>query len=173
MPSLKDRLTPERRSANMRAIRAFGSGPEQVVETWIRRLRLGYEKHDHRLPGRPDFVFPRRRKIIMVHGDFWHGWQFPRWKDRLSKAYWKPKIERNRRYDRRNRRRLRRAGWRVLVIWEHQIRANPDATFSKVRSFLETDPEFMSLEVVSNAPRDSLRQKGRYSVPYLPILARF
>lgn len=139
MPRRKDRLTAQQRSANMRAIRAFGTAPEKQVETWLRQLRVSYRKHDHHLPGRPDFVFPRRRKVVLVHGDFWHGWQFPRWASRLSNAYWKPKIERNRRYDRRNRRLLREAGWSVLIIWEHQIRENPDAVVSRLRLFLETD----------------------------------
>lgn len=135
----RDRLTKEQRSANMRAIRAFGTKPELIVENWIRRLRISFERHDHSLPGRPDFVFPRRRKVVLVHGDFWHGWRFPLWAKRLEQRYWRAKIERNRRYDRLNRRALRRRGWRVLVIWEHQIRKKPYETCLKLKDFLRAE----------------------------------
>lgn len=132
----KDRLTAEQRSENMRAIKAFGTKPERVVELWFRKLRLRYRKHDHNLPGRPDFVFGRLRKIVLVHGDFWHGWRFPFWKARLPKGYWRAKIERNRTNDLQNRRRLRKLGWEVLVIWEHQIRNAPGTTFGRLGAFL-------------------------------------
>ena len=132
----KDRLTVEQRSLNMRAIRAFGTKPECVVETWIRKLRIDHRKHDHDLPGRPDFVLPRLRKIVLVHGDFWHGWRLPAWRKRLPKDYWREKIERNRKIDIRNRRQLRRLGWKVLILWEHQIRKAPDDTFARLRTFL-------------------------------------
>lgn len=132
----KDRLTVEQRSENMRAIKAFGTKPEQVIELWIQKLRIHHRKHDHSLPGRPDFVFPRRKRIILVHGDFWHGWRFSAWRDRLPKEYWRAKIERNKTNDLRNRRLLRKLGWRVLVLWEHQIRKAPAATFERLRTFL-------------------------------------
>lgn len=132
----KDRLTVAQRRENMRAIKAFGTKPERVAELWFQKLRLRYKKHDHDLPGRPDFVFGRRRKIILVHGDFWHGWRFPAWKMRLPKVYWRAKIERNRTNDRRILHHLRKLGWEVLVIWEHQIRDAPGATFERLRAFL-------------------------------------
>jgi len=134
----KDRLTVKQRSENMRAIKAFGTKPECIVELWIRKLRFHHRKHDHKLPGRPDFIFPRRMKIVLVHGDFWHGWRFPAWKERLPKAYWRAKIERNRKNDIRNRRNLRRQGWKVLILWEHQICKAPGAAFEKLRAFLSS-----------------------------------
>lgn len=60
---------------------------------------------------------------VFVDGDFWHGWRFPVWKDKLSEA-WELKIEKNRNRDSRNHRRLRRKGWRVVRIWEHQTHAD-------------------------------------------------
>jgi DNA mismatch endonuclease (patch repair protein) len=120
----------------MRAIKAFGTKPEHVVEQWIRKLKISCTMHDHKLPGRPDFVFRRRNKVVLVHGDFWHGWRYPSWKGRLPKTYWRDKIERNRRNDVLNRRRLRRLGWSVLILWEHQIRRAPEAAFEKLQAFL-------------------------------------
>jgi len=73
-----------------------------------------------KLAGKPDFVFPTARVVVFVDGDFWHGWRFPTWKEKLQ-PYWQSKIEKNRRRDRQNFRRLRRAGWTVLRFWSHQI----------------------------------------------------
>ena len=134
--SLRDPLTAAQRSANMRAIKAFGTKPEKIVGRWISRLRLKPAKHVHSLPGRPDFVFSSRRKIVFVYGDFWHGWRFPLWRTRLPRLYWRDKIERNRQRDRRNRRRLRLAGWDVLILWEHQVRRRPEEACRKLRAFL-------------------------------------
>lgn len=133
----KDRLSPKQRSANMRAIRAFGTGPERIVQTWINQLGHSPEQHVHAIPGRPDFVFAEASRIVLVYGDFWHGWRFPAWKGRLPRVYWQEKIERNRRRDRANRRKLRRLGWKILVIWEHQIRRDPEATIAVLRRFLD------------------------------------
>jgi DNA mismatch endonuclease (patch repair protein) len=83
------------------------------------------------LPGRPDFVFRDRRVVVFVDGDFWHGWRFPVWRDKLSEA-WEAKIEANRRRDARNFRRLRRQGWKVVRIWEHQLDADPQVCLQRV-----------------------------------------
>jgi DNA mismatch endonuclease (patch repair protein) len=138
--SAKDPLSAAQRSANMRAIRAFGTKPEKIVAVWIRRLRVRFSEHVHTLPGRPDFVFPKRRKIVFVYGDFWHGWRFPAWRNRLPKGYWRSKIERNRKRDRRTRRRLRSGGWQLLVLWEHQILSEPTRAVARLRTFLTSAP---------------------------------
>lgn len=135
--SSRDRLSVGQRSANMRAIRAFGTGPERTVYEWIQKLGHKPEQHVHSLPGRPDFVFRKLRRIVFVYGDFWHGWRFPAWEHRLSEAYWRPKIRRNRDRDRRNRRRLRAQAWSILIIWEHQLRRDPAAVVASLRRFLD------------------------------------
>lgn len=133
----KDRLTRERRSANMRAIKAFGTKPELIVKAWLREVDKSWDEHVHGLQGRPDFVFRETKQIVFVYGDFWHGWRFPAWRNRLSKTYWQPKIDRNRRRDIRNRRALRRAGWNILILWEHQILREPEVAVDRLRRFLE------------------------------------
>jgi len=75
------------------------------------------------LPGRPDMVFAGIKVLVFIDGDFWHGWQFPRWRTRLS-PFWQAKIERNRKRDVRNFAKLRRAGWTIVRIWEHEILHN-------------------------------------------------
>ena len=88
------------------------------------------------IPGRPDFVFRERRVAVFCDGDFWHGWQFSRWRLKLSQK-WEEKIEANRRRDVRNHRALRRAGWRVVRLWEHQIEASAEACLARVLYALE------------------------------------
>lgn len=101
---------------------------------------LEWEGHARDLPGRPDFVFRNAKVAVFVDGDFWHGWRFPQWRDKLSEK-WEAKIDGNRRRDARNRRFLRRMGWRVVRFWEHQVAADIDACVARVVRVLgETDP---------------------------------
>lgn len=115
-----DVMSPEKRSALMSRIRGKDTLPERLVAAALSELGLVWEGHSKDLPGRPDFVFRPSMVIVFVDGDFWHGWRFPVWRDNLSEA-WDRKIERNRERDLRNHRRLRRMGWRVVRVWEHQI----------------------------------------------------
>lgn len=99
-------------------------GRDTALETLFRgalhRAGLRFRKHVGRLPGRPDAVFGKEKVAVFIDGDFWHGYQYPRWKNKLS-PFWRTKIETNRRRDKRNFRRLRGAGWKVIRIWQHQI----------------------------------------------------
>jgi DNA mismatch endonuclease (patch repair protein) len=70
---------------------------------------------------------------VFVDGDYWHGWRFPAWRDKLA-AYWKQKIETNRRRDRRNFRRLRRSGWRVIRLWEHEVERDAERCVDRIES---------------------------------------
>lgn len=94
--------------------------PEMAVRRLVFRMGYRYRLHVKGLPGKPDLVFPSRRKAIFVHGCFWHQHRgcldsrIPR----TNQAYWIPKLEMNKRRDRSNRARLTRMGWRSLVIWE-------------------------------------------------------
>jgi DNA mismatch endonuclease (patch repair protein) len=119
-----DNVSRRRRSAIMANIRSKNTMPELVVRKLISAMGLRYRLHVASLPGRPDLVFRRDRKIVFVHGCFWH--QHTRCKvARMPKsrlAYWAPKLERNRDRDLRNVRRLRSDGWSVLTIRECQLR---------------------------------------------------
>lgn len=119
-----DIMSPEKRSALMARIKGRDTGPELDLAAALKAAGLKWEGHAGDLPGRPDFVFRRHRLAVFVDGDFWHGWRFPAWRDKLSEA-WEIKIDGNRRRDRRNHRRLRRMGWQVLRLWEHQIERDP------------------------------------------------
>jgi DNA mismatch endonuclease (patch repair protein) len=115
-----DWLTRAQRTRNMASIKS--SDNRSTEQTFIRLLRsarvIGWRRHVD-LPGKPDFVFPDHRLAIFLDGCFWHGcprcYRLPQ----DNRAYWKKKVKTNRQRDRRVSNTLRRAGWRVVRIWEH------------------------------------------------------
>jgi len=103
----------------MAAIRSTNTTPELIVRRLVHRLGYRFRLHAADLPGRPDIVLPRHRKIIEVRGCFWHGHSCGRFRlPATRRGYWKAKFARNIERDRRTLGQLRRAGWRVLVVWE-------------------------------------------------------
>ena len=118
-----DRISKEARSENMRRIAGKDTSPELTVRRLVHSLGYRYRLHRHDLPGRPDMVFPSRRKVIFVHGCFWHqheecgGARTPK----SNKNYWSKKLRRNRQRDIENRIKLSAMGWDSLVIWECSV----------------------------------------------------
>jgi DNA mismatch endonuclease (patch repair protein) len=134
-----DIMSVEKRSRVMARIKGKGTGPELRLAALLSEVGLAWESHARDLPGRPDFVFRDRRVAVFVDGDFWHGWRFPVWRDKLSEA-WEAKIEATRLRDCRNFRRLRRSGWRVVRIWEHQLARDPEGSVARVKKALDATP---------------------------------
>ena len=118
-----DIISPAKRSAVMSRIRGKDTLPERLVMGGLQAMGLAWESHQRDLPGCPDIVFRQEKLVVFVDGDFWHGWRFPVWRDKLSEA-WESKIERTRSRDSRNHRKLRAQGWKVIRIWEHQIHSD-------------------------------------------------
>ena len=112
-------------------VRQKDTGIEVAVRRAVHARGLRFRKNVRGLPGTPDIVFPGSRVVVFVDGDFWHGWQFPRWRDKL-KPYWVEKIERNRRRDQRNFARLRREGWLVLRVWEHDVLSDVEQVADRI-----------------------------------------
>lgn len=139
-----DIMSPEKRSAVMARIKGKDTGPEQRVAAALAELDLSWESHSRDLPGRPDFVFREARVAVFVDGDFWHGWRFPQWRDKLSEK-WVVKIDGNRRRDVRNHRRLRHMGWKVVRLWEHQVKEDILSCTAKLLKKLgKTAPEALA-----------------------------
>lgn len=109
--------------------------PERQMAEILRAVGIDFAEQDRTLPGRPDFVLPQQRIVVLVDGDFWHGWQFETWKNKLTPK-WKTKIAANIRRDRRNRAALRAAGWTVLRVWEHQLKRSPAQVRRRLRATL-------------------------------------
>jgi DNA mismatch endonuclease (patch repair protein) len=122
-----DKLDPARRSENMRRIKSKGMKPEMAVRSLAHRMGYRFRLHAKDLPGKPDLVFRPRRKVIFVHGCFWHSHADPNCLDgrqpQSKLEYWGPKLARNRQRDGENRAALEAAGWQVLVIWECETKA--------------------------------------------------
>lgn len=121
-----DRLTPEQRSANMRQIKSKGMKPELAVRRLVHSMGYRFRLHRKDLPGNPDLVFPARRKVIFVHGCFWH--QHPDLSCRHAHAprsntgYWQPKLARNVERDKAAQRALFESGWESLTLWECELK---------------------------------------------------
>lgn len=136
---MADRVSSERRSAIMSKVGTRNTGPEMAIRKAIHRMGYRYVLHDKRLPGAPDLVFPRRRKVIFVHGCFWHG-HGCRW-GRLPKSnlpYWEPKITANAIRDSRRLAELSELGWRTLVVWQCELK-DMAAAIARITEFLESD----------------------------------
>ena len=119
-----DSLTKEQRSATMARIRGKDTGPEMRVRRLVHEMGYRYRLHRRNLPGVPDLAFSSRRKVIFVHGCWWHGHDCPggRKRPKTNKSYWLPKLERNRTRDAANQAELRARGWDALVLWECQLK---------------------------------------------------
>ena len=119
----KDKLSKQQRSSLMSKIRSKNTGLEK---SFLRLLKKStsrkFKTHVKAIRGTPDIVFEKEKVCVFLDGDFWHGWQFPRWKHQMKNKFWKDKIEGNRRRDKRTQTYLRRTGWTVLRFWEHDVR---------------------------------------------------
>lgn len=141
---MPDKISEERRSENMRRIRSKGMKPEMVIRKLSHALGYRHRLHEKKLPGKPDLVYPGRKKVIFVHGCFWHQHGDPDCKiSRRPKSnleYWELKLDRNVERDIQNQTALREMGWDYLVVWECETREaqrqGTEALESKIAKFL-------------------------------------
>ena len=132
-----DTISKERRSANMRAVKSRDTEPERIVRRLSHSMGYRFRLHGPGLPGKPDLIFPGRRKAIFVNGCFWHGHKCRRGsqKPKTNAAFWKTKITENVQRDMKQLKRLRKAGWCPLVVWECETK-RLDRLSSRLRRFL-------------------------------------
>ncbi len=132
-----DNLSKDQRHKNMVAIKSKDTKPELIVRTICHKLGFRFRLHRKDILGKPDLVFVRLKKIIFVHGCFWHrhscrrGQVFPK----TNKVYWNEKISRNVKRDEHNLKRLRNQKWKILVIWECQTK-NLEKLRGRIGKFL-------------------------------------
>lgn len=118
-----DVFTPTLRSATMRAVKGKDTRPELAVRRLLHSMGFRYRLHVTELPGKPDIVFPGKRRVIFVHGCFWHQHKCPAAARPASRReYWDAKLDANVRRDKRNRRLLSSLGWATLIVWECQLK---------------------------------------------------
>lgn len=128
---------PETRSRTMRAVKSEDTAPELLVRKLAHRLGYRFRLHRKDLPGKPDLVFSSRRKVIFVHGCFWHGHCCHRGArvPKNNQEYWLQKIGRNRERDEIHLQELAALGWQALILWECELK-EPDTLSSKLQAFL-------------------------------------
>lgn len=134
---MTDKLSRERRSANMRAVRGRDTKPEMIVRRTAHGFGYRYRLHRKELPGSPDLVFGSRRKVIFVHGCFWHRHKGCRKATvpRSNADFWRPKLAQNAARDRDQITALRKSGWGVLVVWECETK-DLSGLRTKIKRFL-------------------------------------
>ena len=124
----------------MSVIRSTGMRPEMLVRSLVHRMGYRFRLHAKDLPGKPDLVFRPRKKVIFVHGCFWHQHQKEACKDgrqpKSNTGYWSQKLARNMERDAANTARLRASGWKVLVLWECEVLKGGAALERRIRQFL-------------------------------------
>lgn len=136
---MPDVFTAAERSAVMRAVRSRDTSPERIVRKIVTALGVRYRLHGSKVPGKPDLVFPGLKKVVFVHGCFWHRHRCPKGRSMPATRvkFWQTKFDRNVARDAAVKHLLRREGWRSLVVWECQLKPDRvDRTTERLRRFL-------------------------------------
>lgn len=135
-----DNLSPEERSAQMGLVRSKDTKPEMRVRRLVYGLGYRYRLHRADLPGKPDLVFPSRRKVVQVNGCFWHGHKCRLGRmPKSSVDYWRNKIATNQKRDMRTIRSLRKLGWECLTVWECSL-GDESKLAKRIKHFLDPPP---------------------------------
>jgi DNA mismatch endonuclease (patch repair protein) len=129
-------LTPSQRRHCMSRIRRDNTEPEIILRSALWRAGLRYRRKS-KLPGRPDIIFPGGKMAVFVDGCFWHLCPKHFTMPKTNRAFWKKKLERNRERDSEVNFALRKLGWRVIRIWEHQLRSNPQRCTERILLLLQ------------------------------------
>jgi DNA mismatch endonuclease (patch repair protein) len=132
-----DHVDQKKRSLIMAAVQSEDTGPEMAVRRLVHHLGYRYRLHVGALPGRPDLVFPSRRKVIFVHGCFWHRHRNCRYatSPKTRRKFWEAKFASNVARDHRSNRELRRMEWAVLTVWQCELR-KPERLVGRLDDFL-------------------------------------
>jgi DNA mismatch endonuclease Vsr len=131
---------PPSRRRNLAAVRAKDTQPELVVRRLLHGAGYRYQLHRQDLPGRPDIVFPRQKVVVEVRGCFWHRHSDPGCKNavlpRARAEWWAAKLAKNVARDVRNEAALGEAGWRTIVVWECEVRADAITVAARISSIV-------------------------------------
>ncbi len=133
----KDIFSKKKRSEIMAAIKSKNTNLERGVFSFLRKNGCRFCTHRKNVFGKPDIAIISEKKAVFIDSDFWHGWQYPKWKNNLNGDFWVKKIEANRNRDKKVNRLLKKEGWRVLRIWEHELEVKRDESLNKIVDFLK------------------------------------
>lgn len=127
-----DNLTKKQRRKTMQRIRSKGTIPERLIEKELRKRKIYFASHVTSIIGRPDIVFRRKKLIVFVDSDFWHGNSKRFIMPKTNVEYWLKKIECNKKRDKKVNLILKKSGWRVLRLWEYDIKHNLDKCINRI-----------------------------------------
>ncbi len=136
---MPDMFSPEKRSEIMSHIRSKDTEAERIAFRYLRKYKIYFQKHYARAAGKPDIALPRKKKAVFIDGDFWHGRDYERIvASRPEGDYWPAKIAYNIERDAKNRAELKKNGWKLLVIWESDIKRKKtrDSALEQIARFL-------------------------------------
>lgn len=130
---IPDKQSSLSRSSQMAKIRSRNTKFEQTFITILEaEFPNKFVTHVRAIKGNPDIVFEKEKLLVFLDSDFWHGWQYPRWKHLLKDDFWRDKIDKNRKRDKKTTLFLRKNGWTVLRFWEHQLK-DTKSVIEKIR----------------------------------------
>ena len=127
-----DNLTKVQRRKNMQNIRSAGTAPEMLLMRVLQRKKIYFAKNVKSIIGKPDIVFRRKKTAVFIDSDFWHVHPRRFIMPQSNKRYWKEKISRNKERDRQVNKKLRKTGWKVIRVWEYDVRHNADKCIKKI-----------------------------------------
>ena len=135
---MTDVFSVEKRSKIMSSIKSYDTQPELMIRSLIHRMGYRFRLRNASLPGSPDIVLPRHKKVIFIHGCFWHGHQKCKRSKRpnTNKEFWKHKLDNNVDRDKHQQRELNKLGWHYLVVWQCQI-GKPETVRKRIKRFLD------------------------------------
>ena len=164
---MTDTMTRQQRHDCMAAIKGKDTKPEMLVRKYLFSRGLRFRLHDRRLPGSPDIVLPKYKAVVMVDGCFWHGHEGCRFYrlPRSNVEYWETKITRNKNRDIVNEDKLKQMGWRVIRVWECEIRKVSDRQETLERLYRRITSPFMqpSPYSIETAPAVAAESSASYS----------
>lgn len=132
-----DNLTKKQRHNTMQKIRSKGTIPERLVEKELRRRKIYFVRHVASIIGKPDIVFRRKKLIVFIDSDFWHGNGKRFIMPKTNIEYWQEKIKCNKERDKKINLILKKAGWQVLRLWEYDIKHNLDKCINRILTGLK------------------------------------
>lgn len=132
---MTDIFTKKKRSWLMSRVRGTNTSLEKIIFNHLRKNGIYFQRHYKKAPGSPDIALPRKRLCVFMDGDFWHGRRIKNTYRKLT-PFWREKILTNVRRDEKNKRKLRKSGWKVLRIWESDLKKDPTKTLNKIIDFL-------------------------------------
>jgi DNA mismatch endonuclease (patch repair protein) len=127
-----DNLTKEQRRKNMQNIRSKGTLPEQIIMRELQRRKIYFARHVDSIIGKPDIVFRRKKVIVFVDSDFWHGHPKRFIMPKSNLEYWKKKLDRNKKRDKEVNKILEKNGYQVIRVWEHDVKKRFNKAMNRI-----------------------------------------